>query len=167
MAEWMKALVSKTSGVKALAGSNPVTSADLTLLESLLIIVIDKPTKEDPMKTEITYLAHEHDEHDHDHGGEAHHEGGELDGLPAMDSHGHEHSGNVLVDAWSVFSDPAHFIAEIGFSIVIDFFLIFIVYQLFFKKVLIPRLRKQLHKELDAELHVEHTEDGGHIHKEH
>ena len=29
VAEWMKALVSKTSGVKALAGSNPVTSAFL------------------------------------------------------------------------------------------------------------------------------------------
>jgi hypothetical protein len=46
VAEWMKALVSKTSGVKALAGSNPVTSASFVIRDSLLINIFNKPLNE-------------------------------------------------------------------------------------------------------------------------
>jgi hypothetical protein len=177
VAEWFKALVSKTSGVKALAGSNPVVSASFVIREGLLINIFNKPlTKEKSM-------TRNHDEeagHDHTHGEEEHSHEHEVHGeegvssesylldenangepMPISSDHGHgghshETSGNVLVDAWEIFSDPGHFIAEIGFSLIIDFFIIFLGYQLFIKKVIIPRLRKQIHKELDQELNIDH-----------
>lgn len=114
---------------------------------------------------------HEHDVHEHHHEEEVGYGDPEL--YPGnqinLDEHGHSHetTGNVLVDAWNIFSDPAHFIAEIGFSLVIDFVIIFLGYQLFIKKLVIPRLRKQIHRELDAEIHIEHHDDGGHSHGEH
>lgn len=81
--------------------------------------------------------------------------------------HTENETGNVWEDAWSIFTDPGHFIAELGFTIIIDFVLLFLGYQLLIKKIIIPRLKNQIHKDLDEELHLEHTEDGGHIHKEH
>ncbi len=89
-------------------------------------------------------LAHEdhgHDDHGHDHG------------------HTHEHVENVWTDAWGIFTDPGHFIAEVWFTLVIDFVVIFLGYQLLVKKFVIPRLKKQIHAELDTELGVNH-EDG-------
>ena len=104
---------------------------------------------------------HEDSSHSHDEG---HSDAYVLDDTHAPISvehthggHSHETSGNVLVDAWEIFSDPGHFIAEIGFSLVIDFVIIFLGYQLFVKKVVIPRLRKQIHKELDQELNIDHA----------
>ena len=115
-------------------------------------------------------LNHTDEEADHDHT----HEDGHSDPYVLDENHapiseehshgGHSHetSGNVLVDAWEIFSDPAHFIAEIGFSLIIDFVIIFLGYQLFIKKLVIPRLRKQIHKELDQELNIDHA--GGEKH---
>lgn len=79
------------------------------------------------------------------------------------DSH-HEHTDNILMDAWGIFTDPGHFIAEIWFTLVIDFVVIFLGYQLLVKRVVIPRLRKQIHQELDAELKINH--ESGEEHEE-
>ena len=90
-----------------------------------------------------------------------------------MENHSHDHEtfGDILLDAWEIFTDPGHFIAEIGFTIVTDVVLVFLVWQLLIKKILVPRLKKQLrkdlHEELDKEMHIEHTEDGGHSHGKH
>lgn len=84
--------------------------------------------------------------------------------------HDHASTGNIWQDAWNLFTDPAHFIAEIGFTIVTDVILVFVVWHLLVKGFLLPRLKKQIHREvheeLDSELHIEHTEDGGHLHTE-
>lgn len=76
--------------------------------------------------------------------------------------HSHEHTENILLDAWGIFTDPGHFIAEIWFTLVIDFLVLFLGYQLLVKRVLIPRLRKQIHRELDAELKIDHESGDEH-----
>lgn len=63
---------------------------------------------------------------------------------------------SVLHEAWSVFTDPAHIIAEVGFTIVMDGILLYLVYQLLFRKVLLPRLSNRIHSEIDAEHGVDH-----------
>lgn len=52
--------------------------------------------------------------------------------------------------------DPAHILFEITLSVVFDFVIIYLGYQLFIKRVVIPRIRRELHREIDAEHHVEH-----------
>lgn len=87
--------------------------------------------------------------------------------LAVAHGHSHEHGGEgVLQEAWEIFTDPGHFLAEVGFTLIIDFVVLFLGYQLLVKRVVIPRLRKQIHRELDTELgvskeqHDEHHGDG-------
>ncbi len=78
--------------------------------------------------------------------------------------HSYDHSGGhgVLEEAWAIFTDPGHFLAEIGFTLIIDFVVLFLGYQLLVKRVVIPRLRRQIHRELDAELKIDHEDGEGH-----
>jgi len=76
--------------------------------------------------------------------------------------HGHEHTDSILLDAWNIFTDPGHFVAEIGFTLILDFVVLFLGYQLLVKRVLIPRLKKQIHRDLDAELGVDHAQGDVH-----
>jgi len=79
----------------------------------------------------------------------------------------HHHEESWFDEFLGLQTDLAHWLFEIEVTLVIDFIVIFLGYQLLLKKVLIPRLRNQLHKEIDEEHHIEHTEDGGHIHHDH
>jgi hypothetical protein len=113
------------------------------------------------MLTAITLLnglpmaAHDHHEHE-EHGHE------ELSG------HAHEHGGDGgwFSEYLQLLQDPAHIAFEITISILFDLFIVYLGYQLFIKRVLIPRLRRDLHKELDAEHGVDHCEyePGGDLH---
>ena len=80
----------------------------------------------------------------------------------AISNHDHTGGQGVFEEAWAIFTDPGHFLAEIGFTLVIDFVVLFLGYQLLFKRVLVPRLSKQIHKQLDAEMGINHSSGDKH-----
>lgn len=65
------------------------------------------------------------------------------------------------VEAWNVTLDPAHIFAELIFTIVFDGLVIAVLYNLVFKKFVLPimkaRLAKEIHQEIDAEHGYQHT----------
>jgi len=70
-------------------------------------------------------------------------------------------------DFTSVLLDPAHILSELVFSVVFDVLVGYLIWGLLIRRVLIPRLRRDIHREVDEEQHIEHTADGGHIHLTH
>lgn len=67
------------------------------------------------------------------------------------------HAGeSIWEEAWHVFSDPAHVIAELGWTLIQDFLFIWLFYGIVFKKMILPKLRKQIHREIDAEHNIKH-----------
>lgn len=56
----------------------------------------------------------------------------------------------------SMLHDPAHILFEITLSIVFDFFIVYIGYQVVFKKIIVPKLRKEIHEEIDREHDMTH-----------
>lgn len=90
-------------------------------------------------------MEHEHDEHLHEeHGHEEHgHEG-----------HAEE---SVWEHSWEIFTDPAHILAELGWTVIQDVLIIGLLYGLVFKRVILPKLRKDIHEEIDAEHGITHT----------
>jgi hypothetical protein len=87
-------------------------------------------------------MEHEHDEHLHE-------------------EHGHEGHAeeSVWEHAWEIFTDPAHILAELGWTVIQDVLIIGLLYGVVFKKVILPKLRRDIHKEIDAEHGIEHKED--------
>lgn len=90
-----------------------------------------------------------HSEHDH----ESHDEHVETE-----QHSGHEHSGDFWVDFIDLLTNPAHLAFEFVFSVAFDFVMVTILYGIVIKKIIIPRLRKSIHEELDKEHGVEHQE---------
>lgn len=60
-------------------------------------------------------------------------------------------TGNVWQDFLSVAFDPAHILAELFFTIVFDGLILALGWGILVKKIMLPRLKKQLHDEIDAE----------------
>ena len=56
---------------------------------------------------------------------------------------------------WSEFSslatDPAHILFELVFSLIFDVLIISFIYGVLIKKIIIPKLRRDIHKEIDTE----------------
>jgi hypothetical protein len=63
---------------------------------------------------------------------------------------------SLLVEAWSIFTDPAHIIAELSWTIIQDFVIIWLLYGTVWKKMILPRLRREIHKEIDEEHNISH-----------
>lgn len=59
-------------------------------------------------------------------------------------------------EAWAIFTDPSHIIAELGWTIIQDVVIIWLLYGTVFKKIILPRLRKEIHKEIDEEHNIKH-----------
>lgn len=66
---------------------------------------------------------------------------------------------SILEEAWAVFSDPSHIMAELGWTAIQDIIIIWLLYGVVFKKIILPKLRKDIHKEIDAEHGVTHKDD--------
>jgi len=66
-----------------------------------------------------------------------------------------EATGSVWDEAWSVFTDPAHIIAELGWTIIQDVILIWLLYGTLWKKVILPKL----HEKFDKEHKITHHDD--------
>jgi uncharacterized membrane protein len=75
----------------------------------------------------------------------------------------HEHEAHadetVWEHAWEIFTDPAHILAELGWTVIQDVLIIGLLYGVVFKKVILPKLRKDIHKEIDAEHGITHEEN--------
>ncbi len=70
---------------------------------------------------------------------------------------GHEEVAHDLWgEAWSIFTDPSHILAELGWTVIQDVIVIWLFYGIIFKKVILPRIRKEIHKEIDEEHNIKH-----------
>lgn len=97
-----------------------------------------------------------------DHLHEATEAAGHAAELAHTEEHGVESEGLVAIwnEAWAVISDPAHAIAEVFYNIAVDLVIIPIV-VLLYKKIREPKLRAQIHKEIDEEHGVTHEDCSG------
>jgi hypothetical protein len=59
---------------------------------------------------------------------------------------------------WSVATDPNHIIAELIFNLVFDGLIIALGYGIIIKKVIMPYLRRNIHKYIDTKHNVTHEE---------
>jgi hypothetical protein len=66
-------------------------------------------------------------------------------------------------DVISITFDPSHIVAEVFWQVVFDVVLVAFIYGIVFKKWILPKLRHQLHKEIDKEHGIEHHDDHIHI----
>ncbi len=62
----------------------------------------------------------------------------------------------LLQEAWAVFTDPAHILAELSWTIIQDVVIVWLLYGTLFKKVILPKIRKDIHKEIDLEHGIDH-----------
>ena len=75
---------------------------------------------------------------------------------------GHEAANlSVWEEAWSIFTDPSHIIAELGWTIIQDVILVWLLYGTLWKKVILPRL----HEKFDKEHKITHHDDDPHDHE--
>ena len=85
----------------------------------------------------------------------------------ATEAH-HAHEGG---DWWTEFLglwvDPAHLLFELTFTIVFDFLIIAVIYRVIILKLIVPRLRREIHAEIDAEHGIApHGNEKGEPHKD-
>lgn len=70
-----------------------------------------------------------------------------------LEPHDHSHEGGAGV--WEEFlelaTDPAHLLFELSFSLVFDILIVSVIWGIVIKKIIIPRVKRDVHKELDAE----------------
>jgi hypothetical protein len=57
---------------------------------------------------------------------------------------------------WSIAFDPNHIIAELIWTIIFDGLFVWFLYGFVFKKLILPKLRKDIHREIDAEHGISH-----------
>jgi hypothetical protein len=65
--------------------------------------------------------------------------------------HGGENLG-FWQEVWSIFADPAHIVAELGWTVIQDVILIWLLYGTLWKKVILPKL----HEKFDREHKITH-----------
>lgn len=68
-------------------------------------------------------------------------------------------TGDLWQDAWIIFTSPDHIIAEIGWTIIQDGVVIWLLYGILWKKVFLPKLRKEIHEEIDEEHNITHDDE--------
>ena len=62
-----------------------------------------------------------------------------------------EHTGTWLEEYFYIVTDPAHALAEVTFTLLFDFFIVFLIWGIIVNKVIIPKLKRDLHREIDTE----------------
>lgn len=77
-----------------------------------------------------------------------------------LEAHSHEdHAGGFWAEFFGLLTDPAHLAFELVFSLVFDLIIVTLIYGVLIQKVIIPRLRKSIHAEIDREHGIEHKEN--------
>ena len=63
-------------------------------------------------------------------------------------------------ETWmSIALDPNHIIAELLFTIVFDGLVVALLWGIVFKRMILPRLRRDIHKEIDEQHGIEPHDD--------
>lgn len=57
---------------------------------------------------------------------------------------------------WSILLDPNHIAAELIWNLIFDGFFVAFLYGVVWKRILLPKLRRDLHREIDTEHGIEH-----------
>jgi hypothetical protein len=68
------------------------------------------------------------------------------------------HTGGWFAEYIAMLHDPAHILFEVTISIIFDFMIVYVGYQILVKRFIIPRLRKEIHAEIDREHELVHEE---------
>ena len=79
--------------------------------------------------------------------------------LIRMAAEAHSSNAGLWEEAWSIFTDPSHIIAELGWTLIQDVVLIWLLYGTIWKKMILPRLRREIHKEIDEEHNISHDDE--------
>ena len=66
-------------------------------------------------------------------------------------------------ELWSITLDPAHIVSELIWQIIFDGLFVAFLYGVVYKRWLLPRLRHEIHEDLDKEHGIEHHDDHIHI----
>lgn len=70
--------------------------------------------------------------------------------MKPLEAHAHE-AADFMTEFTELLSSPAHWAFELVFSLLFDIIVISLIYGILIRKVIIPRLRKSLHDEIDKE----------------
>jgi hypothetical protein len=57
---------------------------------------------------------------------------------------------------WEIALDPNHIIAELIWTIIFDGIFIAVIYKLIIKRYLLPKIKRQIHTEIDEEHGIAH-----------
>lgn len=68
----------------------------------------------------------------------------------------HEHETDFWTEVINITFDPAHIMAELFWAVIFDVIIITLLLNVVFKKYILPKLRKDIHKEIDDEHGIEH-----------
>lgn len=80
--------------------------------------------------------------------------------------HEDEHAGDFWTEVWSITLDPAHMVAELISAVIIDVIVVALIYNFVFKRLIIPKVKYKLAKEIHAEIDTEHGYTHQHSDKE-
>ena len=70
--------------------------------------------------------------------------------LSSLPTEVHDHEGlGFWAEVWAVTTDPAHIIAELIFTIIFDGLFVAFLYGVVFRKFILPKLRRDIHKDID------------------
>ncbi|MFM6982036.1 MAG: hypothetical protein ACKOWP_04610 [Microbacteriaceae bacterium] len=70
-------------------------------------------------------------------------------------------------EVWSIVADPAHITAELVWNVVFDVLFVSVLYGIVFKRLMLPRLRRQIHREIDEEHGIEPHDELDHSDHDH
>lgn len=70
-------------------------------------------------------------------------------------------------EVWSIVFDPAHITAELTWNIVFDVLFVSVLYGIVFKRLMLPRLRREIHREIDEEHGIEPHDELDHSDHKH
>lgn len=67
-----------------------------------------------------------------------------------------EHGTSFWDEVISITFDPAHIVAELFWAVIFDVIVITLLLNVVFKKYILPKLKKDIHEEIDDEHGISH-----------
>jgi len=67
-----------------------------------------------------------------------------------------EHGTNFWDEVINITFDPAHIVAELFWAVIFDVIVITLLLNVVFKKYILPKLKKDIHEEIDDEHGISH-----------
>jgi hypothetical protein len=68
------------------------------------------------------------------------------------------HTASWFSEYIAMLHDPAHILFEITLTIIFDFLIVYVGYKVVVKRFILPRLRKEIHAEIDREHELTHED---------